>query len=102
MTRLSSLELAAAVGGTVALSKVLALAVALAMLAVGAADAGSLGRACTTPPEPQRTSSDALRPKAAAPAYPLRSGKVKKACVLQDAGQGRSDRWSRGRRAVVA
>jgi hypothetical protein len=87
MTRISSLQLAAAVGGTAALVKVLALAVAFAVLAVGAADAGNLGRACTAAAQAPWSSSDAVRAKLEVSGYALRGGKIKKACVLPQEGQ---------------
>ena len=80
MTRISSFKLAAAVGGTAALVKLSALAAALAILAAGPADAGSLGRVCTTAPQTQWLSVEALRAKVEALGYSVRSGKIKNAC----------------------
>ena len=80
MTRISSFKLAAAIGGTAALVKISALAAALAMLAAAPAGAGSLGRACTTAPQAQWLSVEALQAKVEALGYTVRSGKIKNAC----------------------
>ncbi len=55
-------------------------AAALAILAAGPADAGSLGRICTTAPPAQWLSVDALQAKVEALGYTVRSGKLKNAC----------------------
>ncbi len=80
MTRISSFRLAAAIGGTAALGKVSALAAALAILAAGPADAGSLGRARTTAPQAQWLSVEALQVEVEALGYTVRRGKIKNAC----------------------
>ncbi len=80
MIKISSFKLAAAVGGTAALIKVSALAAALAILAGGPANAGSLGRACTTAPQAQWLSVEALQAKIEALGYTVRGGKIKNAC----------------------
>ncbi len=80
MRQISSFTLAAAIGGTAALIKISALAAALAILAAGPADAGSLGRACTAAPQAQWLSVEALQAKVEALGYTVRSGKLKNAC----------------------
>ncbi len=80
MTRISSFKLAAGIGGAAALIKVSAVAAALAILAAGPADAGSLGRPCTTAPQAQWLSLEALQAKVETLGYTVRSGKIKNAC----------------------
>ncbi len=80
MTKFSSFKLAAAIGGTAAVVKLSALTAALAILAAGPADAGSLGPACTAAPQAQWLSVEALQAKVEALGYTVRSGKIKNAC----------------------
>jgi hypothetical protein len=57
-----------------------ALAVAAAIGMVTTAQAGSLGRPCTTAPEAQWLSLDALKGKVEALGYKVQKAKVKNAC----------------------
>ncbi len=80
MTTLTSFKIAAGVAAGTVLIKVSALAAALALLAAGPAHAGSLGRACTTAPQAQWLSLEALQAKVEALGYSVRNGKLKNAC----------------------
>jgi hypothetical protein len=59
--------------------------------ATGLARAESLGRPCTTKPEAEYLSLDALKAKVAEHGYQIRSGEIKKACgefyVIDNAGK---------------
>ena len=72
--------------------KIIILAAAAATLTgAGVAQAGSLGRPCTTKPVADYLSLDALKAKAAEQGYEVRRGKVAKACaemyVVDNAGR---------------
>jgi hypothetical protein len=61
--------------------KLTALAAAAAVLGtVSLAEAGSLGRPCTTAPQSQWLALDALQGKVEALGYKVRKGKLKNAC----------------------
>jgi hypothetical protein len=59
---------------------VIALATAAAIGAAASAQAGTLGRACTTAPETEWLSLDALKGKVEALGYKVQKGKIKNAC----------------------
>ncbi len=58
----------------------IAVATAAAVGAAATAQAGSLGRPCTTAPESQWLSLDALKGKVEALGYKVQKGKIKDAC----------------------
>ncbi len=61
--------------------KLIALAAAAAVLGTASlAEAGGLGRPCTTAPQSQWLALDALQVKVEALGYKVRKGKLKKAC----------------------
>ncbi len=59
---------------------IVALTAAAAIGTVAAAQAGSLGRPCTTAPQSEWLSLDALKGKVEALGYKVRKAKVKNAC----------------------
>lgn len=81
MSKISSFKIAAGVFGTAALVKLSAFALAVAVLGLtSSAQAGSLGRACTTAPEAQWLSIKELQTKVEAQGYTVKKAKLKKAC----------------------
>lgn len=60
--------------------KIISLALAAAVLAPVAANAGSLGRPCTSAPQSQWMTLDALQAKVEAIGYKVQKGKIKNAC----------------------
>ena len=59
---------------------VIALATAATIGAITAVQAGSLGRPCTTAPQSEWLSLDALKGKVEALGYTVQKGKIKNAC----------------------
>ncbi|MCC6947808.1 MAG: PepSY domain-containing protein [Bradyrhizobiaceae bacterium] len=79
--RNSSFKVAAAIFGGAALLKISALAVAVAVLGLAtSAQAGSLGRPCTSAPQNQWLSMQELQAKVEALGYKMRKAKLKNAC----------------------
>jgi hypothetical protein len=77
----SSFKTSSAVLGTGALLKISALAVAAVMLGAGVtANAGSLGKPCTSAPEPQWLPMQQLQAKVEAQGYKVQKAKLKNAC----------------------
>lgn len=60
--------------------KIAVIAAVVALGAVSAAQAGSLGRPCTSVPESQWLTLDALKAKAEALGYRVQKAKIKAAC----------------------
>jgi hypothetical protein len=60
--------------------KLVILASLAVLAAAGAARADSLGRPCTTKPEKDYLTLDALKAKVTEQGYQIRSGEIKKAC----------------------
>jgi len=79
MSRISSFKIATGMLGIAALVKISVFAIALAMLG-GAAQAGSFGQACTTAPQNQWLSIDALQSKVEALGYKVQKAKLTNAC----------------------
>jgi len=79
MSRISSFKLAAGMLGIAALVKISVFAIALAMLG-SPAQAGSFGQPCTTAPQNQWLSIDALQSKVEALGYKVQKAKLKNAC----------------------
>lgn len=81
MSQISSFKIAAGVLGTAAVVKISAAAAALAILAAAnSAQAGSLGRPCTSAPQNQWLALDALQSKVEALGYKVQKAKLKNAC----------------------
>jgi hypothetical protein len=80
MSWTSSCKATAGVFGAVSLARASALAAALALLAAVSAQAGSLGRPCTSAPQSQWLSMDALQSKVEALGYKVQKAKLKNAC----------------------
>jgi hypothetical protein len=77
----SSFKVAAAIFSGAALLKLSALGVAVAMLGLATpAQAGSLGRPCTSAPENQWLPMQELQAKVEALGYKVRKAKIAKAC----------------------
>ncbi|MGK7062747.1 PepSY domain-containing protein [Bradyrhizobium sp. 1050_B9_N1_2] len=77
----SSFKISAAVPGSGALLKISAVAVAVVMLGAGAtANAGSLGKPCTSAPEAQWLPMPQLQAKVEAQGYKVQKAKLKNAC----------------------
>ena len=76
----SSFGIAAGVLGIAAAAKATAFATALALLGLTAAEAGSLGRPCTTAPQNQWLALEALQGKVEALGYKVQKAKLKNAC----------------------
>lgn len=79
-TKASSFKVAAGLLGAAVVVKASIFAIALGLLAVTPAEAGSLGKACTGAPPSQWLSIDALQAKVEAQGYKVRNAKLKKAC----------------------
>ena len=81
MAKISSFKIAAGVLGTAALVKVSIFAVAIAMLGTAtSAQAGSLGRPCTSAPQNEWLALEALQSKVEALGYKVQKAKLKNAC----------------------
>ena len=80
MSSTSSFKVAAGVFGAAGIVKALAFAAALALLGAASAQAGSLGRPCTSAPQSQWLSIDALQSKVEALGYKVQKAKLKNAC----------------------
>jgi hypothetical protein len=80
MTRVSSCKSATGVFGATPWAKAAAIATALALLGVASAQAGSLGRPCTSAAQSQWLSMDALQSKVEALGYKVQKAKLKNAC----------------------
>lgn len=76
----SSFKVAAAIFSGAALLKISALAVAVALLGLTSAQAGSLGRPCTNAGQDKWLTVEALQKKVEALGYTVRKGKLKYAC----------------------
>jgi len=79
MSRISSFKIATGMLGMAALVKISVFAIALAMLG-SPARAGSFGQPCTTAPQNQWLSIDALQSKVEALGYKVQKAKLKNAC----------------------
>ena len=81
MANNTSFKMAAGIFGMAALVKITAFALALAMLGVAStAQAGTLGKPCTTAPQNQWLSIEALQSKVEALGYKVQKAKLKNAC----------------------
>jgi hypothetical protein len=79
MSRISSFKIATGMLGIAALVKISVFAIALAMLG-SPAQAGSFGQPCTTVPQSQWLSIEALQVKVEALGYKVQKAKLKNAC----------------------
>ena len=81
MQKFSSFKIAAGMLGIAALVKISVFAIAITMLgSATSAQAGSLGRPCTSTPQNQWLSLDALQSKVEALGYKVQKAKLKSAC----------------------
>jgi hypothetical protein len=81
MASISSLKIAAGIFGVAGLIKISALLVALAILGTASsAEAGSLGKPCTSAPRSQWLALDVLESKVEALGYKVQKSKLKNAC----------------------
>ncbi len=78
MTKISSFKIAAGMLGIAALVKIAAVAIAVTMLGMAtSAQAGSLGRACTSEPQSKWLSIETLQSKVEALGYKVQQAKLK-------------------------
>ena len=81
MANTSSFKIAAGMLGIAALVKISVFAIAITILgSATSAQAGSLGRPCTSAPQNQWLSLDALQSKVEALGYKVQKAKLKSAC----------------------
>lgn len=81
MANISSFKLAAGIFGAATLVKLTVFAAAFAMLGVASsAQAGTFGKPCTTAPQNQWLSVEALQSKVEALGYKVQKAKLKNAC----------------------
>lgn len=80
MPKLSSFKIAAGMFGIATLLNVSAFTAAVPLLGATSAQAGSLGRPCTSAPQSQWLSIEALKSKVEALGYKVQKAKLKTAC----------------------